>query len=193
MNKIKLLEARQEVAETIRGFERRLAYACNFTTKCEPVLYQSQPETILLPVLVRGLDDIDAQAEIIAFIAIREADAVAAKAKTPAQTANSNITLKHDRTNTKDSTNPEAQDATSLKLTPPSPIPPEQVENGTAWASTSGSMPRKRRRAVQKWSRSHLPETLSNPAEIGVRKYSEAIENGAGGPFGVGRRTEKCH
>ena len=54
-----------------------------------------------LAVLVRGLADVDAQAELlaeveqmslgdtVAFIAIREADAIAAKAKIPVRTANS--------------------------------------------------------------------------------------------------------
>ena len=67
--------------------------------------------------------------DTVAFIAIREADAIAAKAKTPTQTTNSNMMLKHDKRGTKDRTNLEAQDATSLKVTPPSQMPPEQIEN----------------------------------------------------------------
>ena len=67
--------------------------------------------------------------DTVAFIAIREADAIAAKAKTPARTANSKMMLKHDKRDTKDSTNHEAQNATSLNVTPPSPLPLEQMEN----------------------------------------------------------------
>ena len=102
-----------------------LAYACSFTTKCPSLsCTEANTETILLSVLVRGLADVDTQAEIlagveqmslgdtVAFIAVREADAIAANAKKPVRTVN-----------------PNAQHVTGLKVTPPSPMPPEQMEN----------------------------------------------------------------
>jgi hypothetical protein len=36
---------------------------------------------------------------------------------------------KHAKRNTKDSTNPEAQHVTGMKVMPPSPMPPEQMMN----------------------------------------------------------------
>jgi hypothetical protein len=92
-------------------------------------------------VLVRGMANVDAQAEFlaeveqmslgntVAFIAIREADAIAARARIPVRTANSRMMPKHAGRNTKDSTNPEAQHITGLKMTPPSLMPLEQMEN----------------------------------------------------------------
>ena len=57
----------------------------------------------------------------VAFIAIR--------ARIPVRTANSRMMPKHAGRNTKDSTNPEAQHITGLKMTPPSLMPLEQMEN----------------------------------------------------------------
>ena len=73
LNKIKLLEAMQQTGITIRGFEHRLrmlAYiVCNFTTKCtSQSCKEANTETILLPVLVRGLPDVDGQAELLAEV-----------------------------------------------------------------------------------------------------------------------------
>ena len=65
----------------------------------------------------------------VAFIAIREADMIAAKARMPVRTANSRIMPKHAERNTKDSTNPEAQHVTGMKVMRPSPMPPEQMKN----------------------------------------------------------------
>ena len=66
LNKIKLLTARQEVGETIRGFVRRLAYACDFTAKCmSKSCTEANTEMIILPVLVRGMDDVHTQAELL--------------------------------------------------------------------------------------------------------------------------------
>ena len=50
--------------------------------------------------------------DTVAFIEVREADAIAANAKIPVRTVN-----------------PNAQQVASLKVTPPSPMPPEQMEN----------------------------------------------------------------
>lgn len=58
----------------------------------------------------------------VAFTAIREANAITAKARKP---ANSNITLKHDKEKAKDSTSQGAQDTTALKVMPIN----QQVEN----------------------------------------------------------------
>jgi hypothetical protein len=92
-------------------------------------------------VLARSLADVDAQAKLlaeveqmslgdkVAFIAIREADVIAAKARMPVRTANSRIMPKHAERNTKDSTNPEAQHVTGMKAMRPSPMPPEQMKN----------------------------------------------------------------
>ena len=61
---------------------------------------EANTEMILLPVLVRGLTNVDAHAKLLAeveqmslgntvsFITIREADAIAAKAMIPVRTAN---------------------------------------------------------------------------------------------------------
>ena len=69
LNKIKLLEARQEMGETIRGSKHRLrmlAYACNFTTKCtSQSCTEANTEMILLPVFVKGLADVNTQADVI--------------------------------------------------------------------------------------------------------------------------------
>jgi hypothetical protein len=54
---------------TIRGFEHKLrmvAYACNFTTKCpSQICTAANNEMILLPMLVKGLSNVDIQAELL--------------------------------------------------------------------------------------------------------------------------------
>ena len=65
----------------------------------------------------------------VAFIAITEADAIAARDRMPVQTSNSRMMPKHAGRNTKVSTNPKAQHITGLKVTSPSLMPPEQMEN----------------------------------------------------------------
>ena len=90
---------------------------------------EANTKTILLLVLVRGLADVDTQAELlaeveqmslddtVAFIAVREADAIAAKARIPVQTVNSRMRPKHAERDTNDSTNAGAQHNTGLKVT----------------------------------------------------------------------------
>ena len=115
---------------------------CNFTTKCTiQSCTEANTEIILLLVLVMSLADVDVQAKLlaeveqmsfgykVAFIAIQEADVIAAKARMPVRTANSRIMPKHAERNTKDSTNPEAQHVTGTKVMPPSTMPPEQMKN----------------------------------------------------------------
>ena len=77
---------------------------------------EANTEMIILPVLVRGMDDVHTQAELlaeaeqislgdtVAFISIQEAGAMAAKARIHARTAYSSKMLKDDRRNIKDST-----------------------------------------------------------------------------------------
>ena len=123
---------------------RRLAYACDLTTKCmSKSCTEANTETIILPVLVRGMDDAQIQADLlevyqmllgdtVAFIAIREADAMAAKAMTHARFASSRPMLKQDSKKTKDTTSPrvqDAQDTTATEMMPPNPMPPEHEEN----------------------------------------------------------------
>ena len=67
LNKIKLFEAKHGVGETIRGFVQRLcrlAYACNFTAECT----EANTEVIILMVLVRGMNNMHTQAELLAEV-----------------------------------------------------------------------------------------------------------------------------
>jgi hypothetical protein len=57
LNKIKLLEAKQEMGETIRGFVQRLCrLAFNLTAKCmSKSCTEANTEMIILPELVKGV------------------------------------------------------------------------------------------------------------------------------------------
>jgi hypothetical protein len=94
LNKLKLVKAMQETSAPIRGFMQRLgmlAYAWNFNTRCPSWLCTAaNTEVIILLAMVKGLANVDIQAELlaeveqmsledtIALISIREADVVAA-------------------------------------------------------------------------------------------------------------------
>ena len=93
-NKIQLFEAVQEINKPIRRFESRLrilAYACDLTTRCPSQPYTAaNTEAMILLAMVKGLVNVDIQAELlaeveqmnlensIAFVEIRESGVVAA-------------------------------------------------------------------------------------------------------------------
>ena len=43
------------------------------------------------------------------------------------------------------------------------PVLVDKEDTGMGWADTLGATPRKKKRAGQKWSRSHSPKKSSNP------------------------------